>query len=86
MKDRFGEVMIENLMARGCALVGVKHCRDFQSHFERFHIFTLKILHCSSEYFCDSYAINKKMFLIAKIIFDLSLILIMVTFSTTMFQ
>jgi len=36
MSDRFGDVMQENLMHRGCLLSGVNFCKDKQSQIERF--------------------------------------------------
>jgi len=36
MQDRFGGVMLENLMARGCQLSGVAACRDKESQEGRF--------------------------------------------------
>lgn len=36
MDDRFGGVMLENLLARGCQLSGVAACRDKRSQVERF--------------------------------------------------
>ncbi|ESO11550.1 hypothetical protein HELRODRAFT_189998 [Helobdella robusta] len=36
MNDRFGEVMLSNLQNRGCALLGVQHCLNFQTQFDRF--------------------------------------------------
>jgi len=36
MEDRFGGVMLDNLMARGCQLSGVAACKDSDSQVERF--------------------------------------------------
>jgi len=36
MEDRFGGVMLENLMARGCQLAGVAACKDKGTQVERF--------------------------------------------------
>lgn len=36
MEDRFGRVMQENLLARGCLLAGVAACRDKAAQLERF--------------------------------------------------
>jgi [phosphatase 2A protein]-leucine-carboxy methyltransferase len=36
MRDRFGQVMLDNLAVRGCVLSGVDACRDKQSQIERF--------------------------------------------------
>lgn len=36
MEDRFGGVMLDNLLARGCQLSGVPACRDKTSQTERF--------------------------------------------------
>lgn len=36
MADRFGEVMIENLKVRGCALSGVNHCKNMDTQRARF--------------------------------------------------
>jgi len=36
MTDRFGDVMQENLLHRGCLLSGVSHCKDKQAQIERF--------------------------------------------------
>ena len=35
MLDRFGEVMVENLKVRGCALAGVAHCVNLDSQKNR---------------------------------------------------
>lgn len=36
MNDRFGSVMLDNLLSRGCLLAGVTACRDKQSQIARF--------------------------------------------------
>jgi len=36
MKDRFGQVMIENLQQRGCSLAGVEHCTSLDTQRARF--------------------------------------------------
>ncbi|XP_059479780.1 leucine carboxyl methyltransferase 1 [Neocloeon triangulifer] len=36
MDDRFGQIMLSNLRARGCALAGVEACRDLASQQQRF--------------------------------------------------
>jgi len=36
MADRFGEVMIENLKVRGCALSGVNHCKNMDTQRARY--------------------------------------------------
>jgi len=36
MEDRFGGVMLDNLLARGCQLSGVSACKDKASQMERF--------------------------------------------------
>jgi [phosphatase 2A protein]-leucine-carboxy methyltransferase len=37
MTDRFGDVMMENLLSRGCLLSGVRPCKDKQSQLDRFN-------------------------------------------------
>jgi len=36
MNDKFGSVMLENLLSRGCQLAGVAACKDTQSQISRF--------------------------------------------------
>lgn len=36
MEDRFGQVMLDNLMSRGCLLAGVSACTDKKTQEERF--------------------------------------------------
>ncbi len=36
MRDRFGQVMLENLSHRGCSLAGVESCRDKDAQIRRF--------------------------------------------------
>jgi len=37
MDDRFGQIMLTNLRARGCALAGVEACRDLASQQQRYY-------------------------------------------------
>lgn len=36
MDDRFGEIMLENLRARGCPLSGVDSCKSLDSQINRY--------------------------------------------------
>lgn len=35
MADRFGQVMVENLKMRGCALAGIEHCQSLETQKQR---------------------------------------------------
>lgn len=38
MGDRFGKVMIDNLLSRGCALAGVDHCMSVDTQKARLRL------------------------------------------------
>lgn len=43
MNDRFGEVMLNNLRARGCSLAGVDSCLSLDTQISRYLLFHLSI-------------------------------------------